>query len=67
MERVLLEIGYLHPENPARMMRVFRRLLGRSGPDAREVRALRGVFRQVAWYANRSGARPAPESGESAD
>jgi tRNA/rRNA methyltransferase len=61
MERVLLEIGYLHPGNPARMMRVFRRLLGRAGPDGREVRALRGIFRQVAWYAGRSGERPGPE------
>lgn len=51
MERVLLEIGYLEPTNPARMMRVFRRLLGRAGPDGREVKALRGIFRQVAWYA----------------
>jgi tRNA/rRNA methyltransferase len=67
MERVLLDIGYLHPENPARMMRVFRRLLGRAGPDEREVRALRGIFRQVAWYAGRQGDRPAPEGGDGAD
>jgi tRNA/rRNA methyltransferase len=60
MERILLEIGYLDPVNPARMMRVFRRLLGRAGPDAREVKALRGIFRQVAWYAERHGERPAP-------
>jgi tRNA/rRNA methyltransferase len=58
MERVLLEIGYLDPVNPARMMRVFRLLLGRAGPDAREVKALRGIFRQVAWYAERHGAGP---------
>ena len=61
MERVLLEIGYLDPVNPARMMRVFRRLLGRAGPDAREVKALRGIFRQVAWYAERHGERPGPQ------
>ncbi|HEY5999051.1 MAG TPA: RNA methyltransferase [bacterium] len=60
MERVLLEIGYLHADNPARMMRVFRRLIGRAGPDEREVRALRGIFRQVGWYAGRRGERPAP-------
>jgi tRNA/rRNA methyltransferase len=60
MERVLLTIGYLDPANPAHMMRVFRRLLGRAGPDAREVRALRGIFRQVDWYAARHGERPAP-------
>lgn len=67
MEGVLLEIGYLHRENPARMMRVFRRLLGRAGPDEREVRSLRGVFRQVAWYAARRGQGPGPEGGAGAD
>jgi tRNA/rRNA methyltransferase len=63
MERVLLEIGYLHPENPARMMRVFRRLLGRAGPDAREVRALRGIFRQVSWFAGSRGEQPVKPGG----
>jgi tRNA/rRNA methyltransferase len=63
MEGVLLEVGYLDPDNPARMMRVFRRLLGRAGPDAREVRALRGIFRQVAWYVRRHGERPGPSLG----
>jgi tRNA/rRNA methyltransferase len=67
MEAVLLEIGYLHPENPARMMRVFRRLIGRAGPDAREVQALRGIFRQVAWYAGSRGPRPAPPGDADAD
>lgn len=67
MERVLLDIGYLHPENPARMMRVFRRLVGRAGPDDREVRALRGIFRQVSWYAGREGERPGPEGGGNPD
>jgi tRNA/rRNA methyltransferase len=67
MERVLLDIGYLHKENPARMMRVFRRLLGRAGADEREVRALRGIFRQVSWYAGRQGERPGPEGEGAAD
>jgi tRNA/rRNA methyltransferase len=67
MERVLLHIGYLDPANPAHMMRVFRRLLGRSGPDAREVKALRGIFRQVDWYVGRHGERPAPGSGADPD
>ena len=49
MERVLLSIGYLDPANPAHMMRAFRRLFGRAGLDAREVKALRGIFRQVDW------------------
>jgi len=67
MERVLLEIGYLDPANPAHMMRVFRRLFGRSGPEAREVRALRGIFQQVDWYIGRQGERPAPGSGGAPD
>ncbi len=60
MQRALLDIGYLDPANPAHMMRVFRRLFGRAGPDAREVKALRGIFRQVDWYVGRRGKRPAP-------
>jgi tRNA/rRNA methyltransferase len=65
MEQVLLEIGYLDPANPAHMMRVFRRLIGRAGPDVREVKALRGVFRQVAWALGRSGGeQPAGEGGK---
>jgi tRNA/rRNA methyltransferase len=67
MERVLLDIGYLDPENPAHMMRVFRKLLGRSGPDAREVRALRGIFRKMDWYIGRHGERPAPGRGGDPD
>jgi tRNA C32,U32 (ribose-2'-O)-methylase TrmJ len=47
------------------MMRVFRRLRGRAGPDAAEVRALRGIFRQVAWFAGRHGGRPgSPGNGD---
>jgi tRNA/rRNA methyltransferase len=64
MERVLLQIGYLHPQNPGRMMRVFRSLIGRAGPDAREVRALRGVLRQVSWYAGRAPGRPVAPPGD---
>ena len=62
MERVLLDIGYLHRANPSRMMRVFRRLLGRAGPDEREVRALRGILRQITWYGGGKGAPPHPDS-----
>ena len=65
MERVLLGIGYLDPANPSHMMRVFRRLFGRAGPDSREVKALRGIFRQVDWYVGRQcgGPTPGSESG----
>jgi tRNA/rRNA methyltransferase len=55
MERVLLEIGYLQPDNPERMMRTFRRLFGRVGLEECDVRALRGIFRQVEWYGRSRG------------
>lgn len=67
MEQVLLRIGYLDPANPAHMMRVFRRLLGRAGPDAREVKALRGIFRQVDWYVAGRRERPAAGGGDDPD
>jgi tRNA/rRNA methyltransferase len=50
IENVLLRIGYFHDNNPKRMMRSFRRILGRAQLDGREVRVLRGVFHQLQWY-----------------
>ena len=52
---VLLRVGFLHPQNPDRILRVLRRVLGRAGPDSREVTILRGILRQMDWYAGRAG------------
>lgn len=57
MERVLLEIGYLHENNPGRMMRSFRRIFSRAGLNGREVRALRGIFHQMEWFSGRRRGR----------
>lgn len=59
-ERVLLAIGYLHTNNPKRMMRALRNIFARAGLDEREVRAVRGIFRQVEWYCRqaRTGSFP---------
>ncbi len=51
--RVLLEVGFLDRQNPDRILRVLRRLLGRAGPDSREVSILRGILRQMDWYAGK--------------
>jgi tRNA/rRNA methyltransferase len=51
MERVLQKIGFLNPENPAHLMRSFRRIFSRAELDAREVAILRGMFSQVDWAA----------------
>ncbi len=45
----LLEIGYLDPASPDRVLTELRRLLARARPTRREVALLRGVARQAAW------------------
>lgn len=52
MERILLKIGFLKPENPAHLMRSFRRIFARADLDSREVAILRGMFSQVDWAAD---------------
>jgi tRNA/rRNA methyltransferase len=52
---VLLRIGFLHSSNPDRILRVLRRVLGRASPDSREVTILRGILRQMDWYAEKAG------------
>ena len=49
LRAALLEIGYLDPENPDRVLAELRRLIARAGPTPREVVLLRGLARQVAW------------------
>jgi tRNA/rRNA methyltransferase len=51
LERALLAIGFLQPQNAAHMMFVFRRLLGRAGLEAQDVGVLRGLARQIDWFA----------------
>ncbi len=49
MERTLLEIGFLNPQNPTHLMRAFRRMLNRQGLTGREVRIVRGMLSRVDW------------------
>lgn len=51
MERVLQKIGFLNPENPAHLMRSFRRIFSRAELDDREVAIIRGMISQVDWAA----------------
>jgi tRNA/rRNA methyltransferase len=48
---VLLRIGFLDPQNPDRILRALRRVLGRAGMDSREVKIFRGILRRMDWYA----------------
>jgi tRNA/rRNA methyltransferase len=47
MEKMLLRVGFLDPNNPKRIMRVLRRLFGRSRMDEREVQILQGIWSQI--------------------
>jgi tRNA/rRNA methyltransferase len=52
MERVLLKIGFLNPENPAHLMRSMRRIFARAALDEREVAIVRGMISQIDWAAS---------------
>ncbi|MBJ6726790.1 RNA methyltransferase [Geomesophilobacter sediminis] len=51
LERTLLRIGYLNPQNPDHMMRTMRRIFARAELDEREVSSLRGMLSQIDWAA----------------
>jgi len=61
MERVLLKIGFLNPENPAHLMMSLRRILSRAELDEREVAIVRGMRSQIVWaseeFKGKKGAR----------
>jgi tRNA (cytidine32/uridine32-2'-O)-methyltransferase len=47
LEQVLIEIGFLDPENPRKLMRRLRRLFGRAEPDSVELNILRGILTAI--------------------
>jgi tRNA/rRNA methyltransferase len=49
MRKTLLNIGYLHPQNPDHILHAFRRIFGRALLHDRDVRIVRGMFRQIDW------------------
>ncbi len=52
MEETLLRIGFLNSENPAHLMRTFRRIFARAMLDEREVSVIRGMLSQIDWAAD---------------
>lgn len=50
IEIILQKIGFLHPENPAYWMMHIRRFLSRMPLQAREVKIIRGICRQLDWF-----------------
>ena len=53
MEKTLLNIGFLDTENSKRIVRVLRRLLGRSEMEEREVQILQGIWSKMDWHLKR--------------
>ena len=51
LEQLLLRIGFLDSNNPKRIMHTLRRIFGRANLCDRDVAILRGIFRQLEWYA----------------
>ena len=51
MRTSLLKIGFLDSQNPEHMLFAFRRILGRTKLEEKDVRILTGLFRQIEWYA----------------
>lgn len=58
---LLLEVGFLHANNPDRIYDDLRAILSRADLDEREVTIALGIIRQIEWKVRRSS--NAPDSG----
>lgn len=52
IKKLLADIEFLNPENPDYWMMHLRRFFTRAGILSREVKIVRGICRQLEWYAN---------------
>ena len=52
IKTLLADIGFLNPENPDYWMMHLRRFFSRAGILSREVKIIRGICRQLQWYAH---------------
>ncbi len=64
LRNVLEKIGFLDPQNPEHWMLNIRRFLSRLPLQAREVRVIRGVCRQIDWYTSQIEKREGPDRAE---
>lgn len=55
MERTLVAIGFLDAKQPERIMRVLRKIFGRSRMDEREVQIFQGIWSKVDWHLKKPG------------
>lgn len=54
MKNAFVEIGFADPENPDHVIGLFKRILTRAGLTEKDVQMVRGVFRQLLWYVNKT-------------
>ena len=55
LEKVLVDIDFLDPEQPRKLMRRLKRLYNRAQPDQQELNILRGILTAVEKYGNPPG------------
>ncbi|HVL10860.1 MAG TPA: TrmH family RNA methyltransferase, partial [Burkholderiaceae bacterium] len=55
LEQALVEIGFLDPAQPKRLMPRLRRLLARTGLEAEEVNILRGIAKHILLHERQGG------------
>ncbi len=55
LQRVLIQTGFLNPDNPRHLMLRIRRLFARAEPDSNEIAILRGILSAVAPGSGRPG------------
>ena len=53
LEQTLLDIGFMNPEQPKRLMARMRRLYNRARPDQNEINILRGILTASQWSAGK--------------
>jgi tRNA/rRNA methyltransferase len=53
LKETLIKINFINPENPDYWMQNIRRYFSRVGLQAREVKVIRGICRQIDWYTQR--------------
>ena len=54
LKETLLKINFINPENPDYWMQNIRRFFSRVGLQARDVKIIRGICRQIDWYTRRA-------------
>ena len=54
LKETLLKINFINPENPDYWMQNIRRFFSRVGLQARDVKIIRGICRQIDWYTRRT-------------